>query len=103
MRFTLIVPLLACLYIAQPALADEPELPTGCAALPIEQRATCSDDALHKTRETKVLSAKREVSQRQADLNKAMKKGDPVRIDEGKEQLAGARKALQEAVEDLDR
>ncbi|MFF7706386.1 DUF1090 family protein [Pseudomonas sp. NPDC007930] len=104
MRLTVLLPWLASLCLAAPALAeDADEPPKGCAALPAEQQAGCNDGALHSTRETTVLNAKRQVSQRQADLDKAMKKGDPEKIDQRKEDLAGARKALQEAVDDLDR
>jgi type II secretory pathway component PulM len=68
-----------------------------------ELQANCTDDNLKKERENKVLEAKREVSQRQADLDKAMKKGDPEKINKRKDKLAEARKELQEAVDELDK
>ncbi|WP_238934995.1 DUF1090 family protein [Pseudomonas typographi] len=85
------------------ALANAPEPAKGCAEQPHQKQPGCVDRTLHKARKTTVLSAKREVSQRQADLSNAMKKGDPERVDQGREQLARARKALQQAVDDLDR
>ena len=57
---------------------------------------------MKKERENKVLDAKHEVSRRQADLDKAMKKGDPDKINKRKEKLADSRKELQDAVEELD-
>lgn len=118
--------------MAQPALATAPEESselTGCAAkeqrvqdqitrarqagntsqmegLQIalgELQANCTDEGLKKERENKVLEAKREVSERQADLDKAMKKGDPEKINKRKDKLAEARKELQEAVDELDK
>jgi hypothetical protein len=118
--------------MAQPALAAAPEESselTGCAAkeqrvqdqitrarqagntsqmegLQIalgELQANCTDEGLKKERENKVLEAKREVSERQADLDKAMKKGDPEKINKRKDKLAEARKELQEAVDELDK
>lgn len=68
-----------------------------------EMQANCTDEGLRKEREGKVLDAKREVSKRQADLDKAMSKGDPEKIDTRKEKLAEARKELQEAVDELDK
>ena len=50
-----------------------------------------------------MLEAKHEVSQRQADLDKAMKKGDPENIDKRKTKLAESRKELQEALDQLDK
>ena len=104
MKFLYPVALLAlCGAVAAPLMADEqtPEL-TGCAAkrqgiinqielaksrgnqdqqagLEIalaEVTTHCTDASLRKERENKVLEAKHEVSRRQADLEKAMKKGD---------------------------
>jgi hypothetical protein len=63
----------------------------------------CTDASLRKERENKVLEAKHEVSQRQADLDKAMKKGDAQRINKRKDKLAASRKELQEAVDELDK
>ena len=62
----------------------------------------CTDSSLKKERESKVLDAKHEVSRRQADLDKAMKKGDPEKIDKRKNKLAESRKELQEALDQLD-
>ncbi|HBP49112.1 DUF1090 domain-containing protein [Pseudomonas sp.] len=119
-----------CGLLAAPLMAAEtaPEL-TGCAAkkqaitLQLEQarahgnsnqvaglekalsevEAHCTDAGLRKERENKVLEAKHEVSKRQADLDKAMKKGDPEKIDKRKNKLAESRKELQEALDQLDK
>lgn len=116
-------------FMATPLLAAEevPEL-TGCAAkrqaisAQIEQAkahgnsqqqaglekalsevtANCTDASLRKERENKVLDAKHEVSRRQADLDKAMKKGHADKINKRKDKLAQSRKELQDAVEELD-
>ena len=116
-------------FMATPSLAAEDSQPlTGCAAkrqaisTQIEQAkahgnseqqaglekaltevtANCNDAALKKERENKVLDAKHEVSRRQADLDKAMKKGDADKINKRKDKLAQSRKDLQDAVEELD-
>ena len=68
-----------------------------------EIKANCTDASLHKERENKVLDAKREVSKRQADLDKAMKKGDSEKINKRKDKLAESRKELQEALDELDK
>ncbi|MBO0492601.1 MULTISPECIES: DUF1090 domain-containing protein [unclassified Pseudomonas] len=68
-----------------------------------EVTANCTDASLKKERENKVLDAKHEVSRRQADLDKAMKKGDAEKINKRKDKLAQSRKELQDAVEDLDK
>ncbi|AOE62700.1 DUF1090 domain-containing protein [Pseudomonas corrugata] len=122
--------LVLCATLAAPLMADEqaPEL-TGCAAKRqgiinqielaksrgnADQQAGlesalsevtthCTDASLRKERETKVLDAKHEVSRRQAELEKAMKKGDPERINKRKDKLAASRKELQEAVDELDK
>ena len=119
-----------CGLLAAPLMAADtaPEL-TGCAAkkqaitLQLEQArahgndnqvaglekalsevtAHCTDAGLRKERENKVLEAKHEVSKRQADLDKAMKKGDPEKIDKRKNKLAESRKELQEALDQLDK
>lgn len=118
----------AC-FMATPLLAAEEATPlTGCAAkrqaisTQIEQAkahgdsaqqaglekalsevtANCNDATLKKERENKVLDAKHDVSRRQADLDKAMKKGDADKINKRKDKLAESRKALQDAVEELD-
>jgi hypothetical protein len=67
-----------------------------------EVNANCTDADLLKQQEQKVLDAKREVSRRQADLNKAMSKGDPEKIDKRKDKLAESRKELQEEQEKLE-
>jgi len=117
-------------FMTTPLLAAEevPEL-TGCAAkrqaisAQIEQARThgnseqqaglekalsevtahCTDASLRKERENKVLDAKHEVSRRQADRDKAMKKGDADKINKRKDKLAQSRKELQDAVEELDK
>lgn len=117
-------------FLTTPLLAAEtaPQL-TGCAAkrqaisLQIEQAkahgnseqqaglekalsevtAHCTDVSLKKERENKVLDAKHEVSRRQADLDKAMKKGDSEKINKRKDKLAESRKELQQALDDLDK
>jgi hypothetical protein len=63
----------------------------------------CTDASLKKERENKVLDAKREVSKRQADLDKAMKNGDPDKINKRKDKLAEARKELQDSLDELDK
>ncbi|MFJ2984537.1 MULTISPECIES: DUF1090 domain-containing protein [unclassified Pseudomonas] len=68
-----------------------------------EVDANCTDASLRKEREQKVLEARHEVNQRTKDLDKAMKKGDPERINKRKDKLAEAKKELQEAVDDLER
>ena len=105
-------------FMATPSLAAEDTQPlTGCAAkrqaisTQIEQAkahgnseqqaglekalaevtANCNDAALKKERENKVLDAKHEVSRRQADLDKAMKKGDADKINKRKDKLAQSR------------
>ncbi|MNF62074.1 hypothetical protein D3C84_437450 [compost metagenome] len=50
-----------------------------------------------------MLDAKHEVSKRQADLDKAMSKGDPDKINKRKDKLADARKELQNALDELDK
>ncbi len=67
-----------------------------------EVNANCSEATLVKQHEQKVLDAKREVSRRQADLNKAMTKGDPEKINKRKDKLAESRKELQEAQTELE-
>ena len=67
-----------------------------------EVTANCTDASLKKERENKVLDAKHEVSRRQSDLDKAMKKGDADKINKRKDKLAESRKELQDAVEELD-
>ncbi|TLG93859.1 DUF1090 domain-containing protein [Pseudomonas edaphica] len=131
MKFLAPLALLSTVSLASmPLLAAEevPEL-TGCAAkrqaisAQIEQAKThgnseqqaglekalsevtahCTDASLRKERENKVLDAKHEVTRRQADLDKAMKKGDADKINKRKDKLAQSRKELQEAVDELDK
>jgi hypothetical protein len=68
-----------------------------------EVTAHCTDASLKKERENRVLDAKHEVSTRQADLEKAMKKGDAEKINKRKDKLAQSRKELQEALDELDK
>lgn len=75
---------------------------TGLEKALSENNANCTEATLLKQHEQKVLDAKREVSRRQADLNKAMAKGDPERINKRKDKLADSRKELQEAQTELE-
>lgn len=68
-----------------------------------ETNANCSEASLLKQREQKVLEAKREVSRRQTDLNQAMTKGDPERINKRKDKLAESRKELLDAQAELEK
>ncbi|MDF0733918.1 DUF1090 domain-containing protein [Pseudomonas entomophila] len=68
-----------------------------------ESTEHCTDAGLRKAREQQVLDARHEVNQRTKDLDKAMKKGDPEKINKRKEKLAEAKKELQEAVDELER
>ena len=63
----------------------------------------CTEAGLKRERENKVLDAKHEVSKRQAELDKAIKKGDPEKINKRKDKLAESRKELQDAVDQLDK
>lgn len=121
--------LTACGFLAAPVFAaEQASEPSGCAAKRqdittqlenakaagntnrqaglekalSEVTANCTDADLLKQQEQKVLDAKREVSRRQADLNKAMSKGDPEKIDKRKDKLAESRKELQEEQEKLE-
>jgi len=118
-----------CSLLAAPVFAaDAPPL-TGCAAkrqdisAQIEQAkangnsdqqaglekalsevtANCTDASLLKQLETKVLDAKREVARRQSDLDKAMSKGDPDKINKRKDKLAEARQELKDAHAELEK
>ena len=119
-----------CSVLAAPLMAAEeaPEL-TGCAAKKqgiinqielakshgnADQQADlekalsevtehCTDASLKKERENRVLDAKHDVSKRQADLDKAMKKGDADKINKRKDKLAESRKELQDALDELDK
>ncbi|MCY1396412.1 hypothetical protein D3C76_392880 [compost metagenome] len=68
-----------------------------------EVTANCTDASLKKERENKVLEARHEVGQRQADLDKAMKQGDAEKINKRKDKLAESRKELQDALEELEK
>jgi hypothetical protein len=68
-----------------------------------EANANCTEATLLKQHEQKVLDAKREVSRRQSDLNKAMTKGDPEKINKRKDKLAESRKELQDAQTELEK
>jgi len=119
----------ACGLLAAPVFAaDEPPL-TGCAAkrqdisTQIEQAkangnsdqqaglekalsevtANCTDASLLKELENKVLDAKSEVSRRQKDLDKAVSKGDPDKINKRKDKLAEARQELKDAHAELEK
>ncbi|MGH8483549.1 MAG: DUF1090 domain-containing protein [Pseudomonas sp.] len=63
----------------------------------------CTDTAMRKEREQKVLDARHEVTQRTKDLDKAMKKGDAEKINKRKDKLAESKKELQEALDQLDK
>lgn len=68
-----------------------------------ESRKNCTDEQLEKSREQKVLDAQHEVKKRESDLQKAMSKGDPEKIDKRKNKLAEARKELEQAKQQLGR
>ncbi|MBA1230998.1 DUF1090 domain-containing protein [Pseudomonas viridiflava] len=76
---------------------------TGLEKALAEVNANCTETSLLKQREQKVLDAKREVSRRQTDLNKAMDKGDPEKINKRKDKLAESRKELQDAQAELEK
>ncbi|BAQ77420.1 MULTISPECIES: DUF1090 domain-containing protein [Pseudomonas] len=128
--FPSLAALTLCSLMSAPLLAAEQAQPlTGCAAkrqaimTQIEQAKAhgnsdqqagleralsevtthCTDASLKKDRENKVLEAKHEVSRRQADLEKAMKKGDSEKINKRKDKLAESRKELQQALDELDK
>lgn len=120
----------ACSLLATPLLAaeEQPGL-TGCAAkkheisAQIEQAKAhgnaeqqaglekaldevnqhCTENGLRKEREQKVLDARHEVNQRTKDLDKAMKKGDPEKIEKRKTKLAEAKEELKQAVDELEK
>ncbi|RMR58220.1 hypothetical protein ALP83_03081 [Pseudomonas syringae pv. actinidiae] len=76
---------------------------TGLEKALAEVNANCTETSLIKQRKQKVLDAKQEVSRRQTDLNNAMEKGDPEKINKRKDKLAESRKELQEAQTDLEK
>lgn len=67
-----------------------------------ENSEHCTDKGLVKEQEGKVLDAKKEVSKRQSDLDKAMSKGDPDKINKRKDKLAESRKELQDEQQKLE-
>lgn len=121
--------LTVCVLLSPLAIANDPTVFKGCAAKKhalqtrIEQASAhnnshqqaglqtaldhvnvhCSDESLRQERENKVKAAKREVSERQADLNAAIKKGDPDKISKRKAKLAESRYELQGAQDELDK
>ena len=76
---------------------------SGLATALKESKANCTDSGLQKERENKVLSARHDVAKRQADLDKAVKKGDADKINTRKDKLAESRKELQQAIDQLDK
>src|SRR5690606_35351782 len=89
--------------IAQARTHGDAEQLAGLEKALSEVTEHCTDASLRKEREQKVLESRHEVNQRTKDLDKAMKKGDPEKINKRKEKLAEAKKELQEAVDDLER
>ncbi|MFJ3487005.1 DUF1090 domain-containing protein [Pseudomonas sp. NPDC090202] len=89
--------------IEQAKAAGNSDRQAGLETALSEVTANCTDAGLIKQQEQKVLDAKREVSRRQADLNKAMSKGDPDKINKRKDKLAESRKELQDAQEELEK
>lgn len=129
--FTPLAMLTLCSALAVPVIAAEkaPETLKGCAAKKqhiLEQiefakshgntsqqaglekalsevNEHCTDESLKKSREQDVLDAKHEVSERKADLEEAMKKGDVEKINKRKEKLAEAHEELDEALQELEK
>lgn len=126
---SLIVTLLATSLFTAPLWAnDQPAPAGGCAAKQqhisqqIEQaKATgnsakqaglqtalkavqehCTDSSRLREQEDKALKAKQEVSQREADLKKALGTGDAQKVDKRKEKLATSRKELEDAQTQLE-
>ena len=62
-----------------------------------ENTAHCSDAALAKAREDKILQAKQKVAEREKDLREAEQKGDAKKIAKRKAKLDEARQELSEA------
>lgn len=129
-RFSPLLLLLACTFTAPALLAAEtpPQVPecllksqeisskiqeakaegnkreqAGLEKALSETNANCSEASLVKQREQKVLDVKREVSRRQTDLNQAMAKGDPEKINKRKDKLAESRKELLDAQAELEK
>lgn len=63
--------------------------------------AHCTDASLRKERESKIKAAQHEVSERQADLEEANKKGDPDKISKRQAKLEESRRELQSAQDEL--
>lgn len=68
-----------------------------------EVTAHCDDASLQQARKQKVLDAQHEVATREAELRKAMDKGDQAKIDKRKNKLAEAREELRAAQDELER
>lgn len=65
--------------------------------------AHCTDASLRQQREKKIAAAKHEVSEREADLATATKKGDHDKIGKRQAKLDESRKELQNAKAELDK
>ncbi|HSX69391.1 MAG TPA: DUF1090 domain-containing protein [Pseudomonas sp.] len=63
----------------------------------------CDDGELRKSREEEVLDAEHEVRTREAELQEALKQGEPAKIDKRRDKLAESREELREAQEALQR
>lgn len=68
-----------------------------------EVNAHCTDASLRMEREKKITEAKHEVSERQADLAEATKKGDADKISKRQAKLAESQKELHDAMSELDK
>lgn len=88
--------------IAQAKASGNSDQQAGLEKALSENTANCTDAALLKDLEGKVLDAKREVARRQSDLDKAMSKGDPDKINKRKDKLAEARQQLKDAHAELE-
>jgi len=88
--------------IEQAKAAGNSEQQAGLEKALSENTEHCTDKGLIKQQEGKVLDAKQEVSKRQADLDKAMKKGDADKINKRKDKLAESRKELQDEQQKLE-
>ncbi len=89
--------------IEQAKAAGNSEQQAGLEKALSENTEHCTDKGLIKQQEGKVLDAKQEVSKRQADLDKAMKKGDADKINKRKDKLAESRKELQDEQQKLEK
>ncbi|MFK3798325.1 DUF1090 domain-containing protein [Pseudomonas sp. NPDC088444] len=88
--------------IDQAKAAGNGEQQAGLEKALAENTDHCTDAGLIKAQEKKVLEAKQEVGKRQADLDKAMKKGDADKINKRKDKLAESRKELQDEQQKLE-